>query len=297
MSRLRFFLAEAWEIQSRDRAGALASLTSLTAVLFLLAIVLLAGHNIRGMARSLESRKGLEVFLSEDVQDGRVAELERIFRSFGEVADVTFRSRGEALRSVEKDLGGVDVVGALGENPLSPSFQIRLTPQAAARAGVLQELAGEIGGYDGVEEVLYGDAWIATLERGLRNVYWATGGAGLLAALAVSLVLWNTVKLAFIGRRETIRILKIVGATPAFIRSPYLLLGSLQSALAATVALLLAALVRLALVQMMPGLSFLPPIWLVLFVAGALALGVLSAVASVEPALRSLERRDEPVTT
>ena len=48
MSRFRFFLSEAWEIQSRDRANGLASLTALTAVLFLLAIVLMAGHEREG---------------------------------------------------------------------------------------------------------------------------------------------------------------------------------------------------------------------------------------------------------
>ncbi len=198
---------------------------------------------------------------------------------------------------MESDLGGIDVVGALGENPLSPSFEIRLTPDAASRSGVVQQLAREMGEYDGVDEVLYGGTWIEALERGLRNVYWATVGAGLLAAVAVLLVLWNTLKLAFISRRETIRILKVVGATPGFIRSPYILLGALQAAVASVLALLLAALVRLALVQMMPGVQFLPLVWVATFLGGAIFLGIVSSVASVEPALRNLERRHASVTS
>jgi len=297
MSRFRFFLSEAWEIMWRDRAGTMASLTTLTAVLFLLAVVLLAGHNIRGQAQSLESRKGLEVFLTDEVPPERIAELEKAFRSFGEVGDVRYRSRGDALREIEQDLGGIDVVGAMGENPLSPSFQISLTPQAAGRAGVLQQLAKEIGSYDGVDEVVYGGSWIETLERGLKNLYLATAGAGILAAVAVLLVLWNTVKLAFLRRREAVRILKIVGATSGFIRTPYLLLGGIQTAFAALLALGLAALLRLALVQMMPGVRFLPLMWGALFLGGAVLLGIMSSVASVEPALRNLERRDEAVTS
>ncbi len=297
MIRFRFFLSEAWEIQSRDRANGLASLTALTAVLFLLAIVLMAGHNVRDVARGLESRKGLQVFLAEDLPETRITELQDTFKRFGEVAEVTVISAQESLAGVESDLGGIDVVGALGENPLNPSFDIRLTPEAASRSGVVQKLAREMEAYDGVDEVVFGGSWIEALERGLRNVYWATIGAGLLASVAVLLVLWNTLKLAFISRRETIRILKMVGATSGFIRSPYILLGALQAAVASVLALLLAAVVRLALAQMMPGVRFLPPVWVATFLAGAVLLGVVSSVASVEPALRHLERRSEPITS
>jgi cell division transport system permease protein len=297
MSLLAFFFSEAWEIQRRDRAGGLASMTALTAVLFLLAVVLLAGHNVRGVARSLEARKGLEVFLMSDTTPERVQELAAAFRSFGEVADVTFVSQETALREVEQDLGGVDIVGAMGENPLSPSLRIELTPPAASRAGVLPELAREMGSYPGVEEVLYGASWIAGLESGLANVRLATVGAGALAAAAVLLVLWNTIKLAFLGRREAIRIMKIVGATPGFIRAPYLLLGSLHATLAALLAILLTAALRWSLTPMMPGISFLPPLWVAVFLGGAIALGIGSSLASVEPALRNLERQREAVTS
>jgi cell division transport system permease protein len=297
MSRFRFFLSEAWEIMWRDRAGMMASLTALIAVLFLLAVVLMAGHNIRGQARNLESRKGLEVFVADDAPPERIAELERAFRSFGEVTDVTYRTRDQELREIEQDLGGVDVESAMGENPLSPSFRISLTPEAAARTGVLQKLAAEIGAYEGVDEVIYGGSWITTFERGLRNLYLATAGAGILAGAAVLLVLWNTVKLAFLRRRETVRILRIVGATSSFIRTPYLLLGGIQTAFAALTALGLAALLKLAISQMMPGVRFVPIMWGGLFLGGAIVLGVLSSIASIEPALRNIERHDEAVTS
>jgi cell division transport system permease protein len=275
----------------------MASLTALTAVLFLLAIVLLAGHNIRGQARRLEERKGLEVFLTDDVQQDRLADLDKTFRSFGEVANVVFRSPDQALREIEEDLGGIDVIGAMGENPLSPSFEITLTPLAAGRAGVVQQLAKEIGGYEGVDQVVYGSAWLDTLERGLKNLYLATAGAGVLAAVSVLLVLWNTVKLAVLRRRETVRILRIVGATSGFIRTPYLFLGAIETAFASLLALGLAALLRLVLVQMMPGVRFFPILWAAMFLGGAIVLGVLSGIASVEPALRNLERRDEAITS
>lgn len=296
MSRLGFFLSEAWEIQSRDRANAWASLTALTAVLFLLAVVLLAGFNIRGLAHNLEGRKGLQVFLVDDISPERVSELTQTIQDFGEVAEVLYVTKEEALADLEEELGGIDAVGALGENPLSACLAVRLTPEAASRPGVVQDLARGIERYDGVDEVVFGGDWIAALDRGLRNVYWATAGAGFLAAVSVLLVLWNTLKLAFLSRRDAIRILKLVGATPSFIRFPYVLLGAGHASVAALLALALSGLVYLSLAQMMPGIQFLSIGCIVLFLLGAACLGTISGVASVGPALRHLERSHEVVT-
>jgi cell division transport system permease protein len=296
MSRFAFFLSEAWELQRRNRAGAFASMTALTAVLFLLAVVLMAGHNVGGAARQLESRKGLEVFLMPDTSTERVQEIAAAFRSFGEVADVVFISQDAALREIEGDLGGADIVGAMGENPLLPSLRVSLTPQAVSRTGVLQDLAREMETYQGVEEVVYGSSWIEGLESGLANVRIATTASGALASAAVLLVLWNTVKLAFLGRRDAIRILKIVGATSGFIRAPYLLLGTMHAVSAACLALALSAALRLSVSPMMPGISFLPPLWIAFFLGGAIVLGLASSFASVEPALRNVERSREAVT-
>ena len=116
MNLLRFFLSEAWEMQQRDRAAGFASLTALTAVLFLLAVVLLAGHNVRGAARSLEARKGVEVFLADGCSEERIEELAGIFAGFGEVSAVRFVSEDEALREVERDLGGIGVVKRPSQN-------------------------------------------------------------------------------------------------------------------------------------------------------------------------------------
>lgn len=296
MSRLGFFVSEAWEIQSRDRAHGMASLTSLTAVLFLLAVVLLAGINIRGLAHTLEGKKGLTVFLADDIGSNRLAELEGIFRGFDEVADVRFVSQQEALRAMEAELGGVDIEEALPSNPLSPCFEISLKPAAAGRTGAVQQLALEIGEYDGVDEVVYGGDWIQSLERGLRTIYLATAGAGILAALAVLLVLWNTLKLAFLARRETVRILKVMGATTAFIRTPYLVLGALHAGTSSLLALALAFALHRAIAEMLPGVRFFSLSAIATFFFGALLLGILSSLASVEPALRDVERRTEAVT-
>ncbi len=295
MSRLRFFVGEAWEYLLRGRGTTLSSIIALTAVLFLLALVLLVTHNVELLAGGLQARKGLTVFLAEGVSEERARAVEERLAGFGEVAEVRLVDREEALAEVEQDLGGFSVTSALGENPLPHSLVVALTPAAAAEAGVLQALAAEIRSIDDVDDVVFGDEWIEMLDRNLRTLSTATFAVGALAAISVFVVLLTTLRLVFVSRRETVRILKTVGATDQFIRAPYLILGGMQSILAAALALLILAAARATFETFLPGVRFLPAGRQALFLVGALVFGMLASLASVEPALRRLEGQREDV--
>lgn len=295
MVRFRFFLAEAWEYMVRGRGVSVSSILALTAVLFLLALVLLVTYNVQSLAERLQSRKGLTVFLADGVTEERAQELQALFQGFGEVAEVRFVHREEALQEIEKDLGGFPVATTLGENPLPHSLVVSLIPDVAAREGGVQELAAEFRGYEDVDDVLYGGEWVESLDRSLRSVYTANLAVGGLAAAAVFVVLLTTLRLVFLSRRETIRVLKMVGTEESNIRSPFLILGALQSGIAAAAALAFLAAARGVFDHMLPGVRFLPAGWQAVFLLGTVLVGTVAAWASIEPALRGLERRRDDV--
>jgi cell division transport system permease protein len=295
VSQLRFFFAEAWEYLMRGRGTTLASIVALTAVLFLLALVLLATHNVQLLGDRLQSRKGLTVFLSDGVGAERAQELSGLIGNFGEVAGVRLVDREEALSEIEQDLGGFPVASTLGENPLPYSLIVSLTPAAAARRGALQQLAGSIHALADVDDVIFGDQWVEALDKSLRTLYSANLAVGSLAAAAVFVVLLTTLRLCFMSRRETVRILKVVGATDRFIRSPFLILGGLQCGIAAALSLAILGAVRVLFENFLPGVRFIPTSWQALFFFGSFLLGILASLVSIEPALRGLETRREEV--
>lgn len=292
---MRFFVGEAWEYFHRGRGATFSGVLALTAVFFLLSLVLLATHNVQSFASRLQSRKALSVFLVEGAGEERARELQAAIRRFGEVAEVKLVDREEALAEIERDLGGYSVTSALGENPLPQSLVVTLTSAAAVRRGALQSLASEIRGYEDVEDVIYGEEWVEIMDKNIRTLSRATVAVGGLAAVSVFVVLLTTLRLVFLGRRETVRILKMVGATDRFIRLPFLILGGLQSVISAGLALVVLAAARAVFDAFLPGARFLPPSWQALFLLGSFVFGVLASLVSVEPALRSLETQREEV--
>lgn len=295
MKELKFFVAEAFEYLLRGKGTSFASVVALSAVLFLFALVLLVSHNIERMATQLTAREGLTVFLGDGVSESEARDLGVRLAGFGEVLEARFVSRDDALVDLERELGGFSVEEVLGENPLPHSLMISLRPEAIARAGTVEQLAAVIRGYSEVDDVVFGDEWLAALERGLAKVRVASLAVGGLAALAVGIVLLTTLKLVFVGRRETLRILKVVGATHRFIRSPFLVLGGLQCLLGGVVALGLLYAARWFLATWLPGFAFLPAGQIVLFLAAVIVYGVFAALIAIEPALQALERGREEV--
>ncbi|MCA9726867.1 MAG: permease-like cell division protein FtsX [Candidatus Eisenbacteria bacterium] len=295
MNHLRFFLSEAWEYLVRGRATSLAALVALVAVLFLFGLVLLVTHNVRALTEEIQTRKGLTVFFTEGTSEARARELASVFEGFGEVAGAEFVDREQALADLEKDLGDFPIGTTLGDNPLPHSLILQLSPEAAGRSGALRELAHELLAYDDVEDVVYGDEWVDALDRNLHLVRVATMSVGSFAALAVGVVLLTTLRLLFVGRRDTLRILKVVGASDEFLRTPFLFLGGLQCLMAAVVALLLLHATRFFFDAFFPGVQQLPGGWQLGFLLICTGLGALASYVAIEPSLRRLEKLDDEV--
>ncbi|ABS24924.1 ABC transporter permease [Anaeromyxobacter sp. Fw109-5] len=159
-----------------------------------------------------------------------------------------------------------------------------------------RELAARLRAVPGADDVDYGTAWLEGLERFVtraRAAGFVLFGA---LALATAILVSNTLRLAVFARREEIEIMKLVGATDAFVAAPFLLEGLLQGLLGAGAAVL--ALVGVyglvvprlaAAVSAAGGLTLadtLPPALLLALLGGGAGIGLLASALSVARALR-----------
>jgi cell division transport system permease protein len=284
-----FFADEGWSFLRRNPAASVAAVTAVGAVLFVLLLFMLLSHNVLILADRLSERKGLSVFLEADIGAERIGELRHRFESFGEVAEVLLVSRDEALREIEADLGTQDLAEVLEGNPLPDVFLV--TPvSAASDASSLAQLAREMEAYEGVDDVLFGERWVAALDQGLqmlRRVNLLTGG---LATLAIILVLGNTLRLLVLMREDHLAIMKVIGATDAFVRTPFVVAGVMLCIIGGGMSLALLRLGFAVTKGLMPGLRFLPLGFVLLFVLGVAVVGLLGSLLTVEASIRQMER-------
>jgi cell division transport system permease protein len=215
----------------------LVSVLTIGLSLFLGASFVLALFAARALLSSWGAQASVTLYLDRALTDEQARALAQQVQSQAGDADVVYVDRATALSRLRVDLG--DLAGSLDgltQNPLPPSLEV--TPRTALPPAGLRLLAAQLGQMPGVQEVDYGREWLDKLEA-LGRASRAFGAGALIAVLgAALLVVANTIRLAVYARRDEIEIMKLVGATDAYVRAPFLLEGLLQGVLGAGLALL-----------------------------------------------------------
>jgi cell division transport system permease protein len=181
--------------------------------------------NLREFARSLASDPQLSVFLALDAGKAEVAKTRARLVQHPGVREARFVPRDQALKELKASTGLGDVVDSLPQNPLPDAFVV-LPRERSPEA--LEKLRDDIAGWPGIMHVQLDTAWARRLEAGLKVARLAVGLLATLFAFALVAVTFNTIRLQILTRREEIEVSKLIGATDAFIRRPFLYFGALQ---------------------------------------------------------------------
>lgn len=280
-----YFWREAWRSLRTHRGLAMTSILSLTAALTLCGIFVLFDHNARQALAAIGDRREMIVYLKDGISDTALATLtDKVKLYFG---DVTYVSREQAWKELSEQLGDPDLLSGVDDNPLPASLRVRLKPELLNYAA-MDQAAKQVLQFPEVEDVRYGAEYIRRLDdfsSGMRATAWAAGG---LVAVAIVLVLFNTLRLTVMARRHQIEVMLRMGATDRFIAMPYVLEGMLHTLIAAIVALLLVFALQQGLAPRLTGLTYLPWEWSLSFIGIALAVAWLAATMSLTRMLRHI---------
>lgn len=215
---------------------------SVTLVLFILGLVATINITFSTLDRELKEKMGFTVVLRDSVPSEDIGRLRQLCASVPYVSEYKYLSSEEVLKE-EAGTDGPALVEMLGVNPYSPMFDIRVRKEWA-NVDSIAMLVDRWRSYVGVDDVSVNTDMVENLTRNARlfNTVMLVIAAAL---LLISFVLINnTVRLTVYSRRFTIHTMKLVGATPGFIRRPFILSNLIQGIIAGVIASgLLAALI------------------------------------------------------
>jgi cell division transport system permease protein len=198
----------------------------------------------------------MSLFLKQDVSEEKIQALANKLRGWKGVADVRYISRKQALDEFRKSSGFGDALDTLDENPLPPVLLVRPTSEAAKPAQ-MELLLARVKSLEPVDLAQLDMDWVRRLngiiELGKRGVLLLAS----LLALAILLVVGNTIRLTILNRRDEIIVTKLIGATNAFIRRPFLYTGFWYGLMGAILAWLLVGILLWLLSDPVNHLSFL----------------------------------------
>lgn len=280
----------------RNRVSALMTIMVIAVALSLPALLYVVLDNVRALSGHVDGQARISLFLKMDVDERAQRELAKRLGKEAGVARVDVITRDAALAEFRAQSGYGELLDTLDGNPLPGVLVVQ--PASVDVAGRLRDAFAR---EPQVEIAQLDSDWLQKLAAMLTIGERMAQALAAAFGLAVLLVVVNTIRLAIESRREEILVVKLVGATDAFVRRPFLYAGlwfGLAGGLAAL--LLVAALVAwiagpVATLVSFYGSSFVLTGLgiggsLVLAAAGA-GLGLMGAWVAVSRHLREIEPR------
>ena len=176
-------------------------------------------QNAAGLTGISNGSARISVFLHAGADSQAVASTRAAVTALPGVLSVQTITPAQALNEFKHLAAFHQALTTLQSNPLPPVLVV--TP-SDSRVGSVEQLAGRLRTLSGVDQVVTDSTWIARLNAMLSIARRAVWVLGALLALAVLLVIGNTVRLEIQNRRTEVEVQKLVGATNAFVRRPFL---------------------------------------------------------------------------
>ncbi len=234
---LMFWARETLSNVRRNPLMSLLAISTVTVGLFILGAFYLALGNLRGAVKSETQKLDMAVILDRDVSAKRRKQIFDAAR-IPQVQNVTVVLHGEVLNAFKKEHPDIPLEGLEEDsyNPFSDELRIQLKNPATDFFPVRKYFDSLKGhGVLSIRSAQENDI-VRTLLGFNRLVAWSGIAALWVMGLAILLIIHNAIRLTIYARRREIRIMELVGATPAFIRIPFVLEGLLYGAVGALIA-------------------------------------------------------------
>ena len=284
MRNFGYLLREGFRSVWKNRLMAAASIIVLTACILITGLAALVFINVNYVFEQVAHQNVVVVWLQRDVTDADIEAVGDELNAMSNVSGVEFLSKEEILDRYAKEMGSEELYEALKEdNPMQDSYIVTFYDLS-----LFEQTLDDIRDLPQTESI-EAQTKLADQLSQLRNILMIAGAV--VVVLLVSLfIISNTIKLTVYSRRLEIGIMKAVGATNFFIRTPFVVEGAVIGLLSALVAYLVTWLAYDRVMMLFGGevigmglLSFQSMWWIVLlaYLAGGVLTGMVGSAISM----------------
>lgn len=210
---------------------------SVSLVLLLLGVVSIIGLAGHSLTNYVKEHIGFDVVVAESASPQDVEGLQQMFAAAPYVNQVKYLSKEDALRSWEEETGE-NLLEVIGVNPLSAEFEVHVKAQYVS-VDSLNKIEQILKTNTAIESVKMHKDVVERINSNLHSVMLVLGLVLVVLVFISFVLINNTVRLAVYSRRFLIHTMKLVGATPGFIRRPFVLTNVLNGVVSSLIAIVL----------------------------------------------------------
>lgn len=259
-------------------------------------VVSLISKNIEKGFSSWGNKVEMSVYMSEESGVEQRSRVESALKNMKEIRSFNFLDSKKAQKEFMDQFSGL--VPELKElkdvNPFLESFELELSeiPASMFSVNFVEDIAKRIHEMDGVEEVSYGRYWFESYMGFMRGLKASTFLIAMILSFASLMIVGNSIRALVDQRRKEVEILELIGATPQYIRVPFVLSGAITGFLASVLSLGLGFLLYgLVLSKFMNAvkilgisdkLSFFSPLELLIIIVSGIVIGAVGSYLCIK---------------
>jgi cell division transport system permease protein len=230
-----FFLREAVKNLRLNLLMSVTAITTTAVCVLILGAALLVSAHVEGVVRKVGQEVEITAFFPEDASQETVDEILTSVQSYPEVYDSSYVSKEEALERFQETFADQpDIASGVGSDVLPASIEMQLNDPRDS-AAVAEKLRAE--GFQ-EDEINYPQQTVDRLNQVTGYIIWSLRVATLLFLIASILLISNAIRISIFARRKEIEVMKLVGASDGFVRTPFVLEGLVQGLIGAGLAAL-----------------------------------------------------------
>jgi cell division transport system permease protein len=232
-----YYFKELWRYIKTAKSSVISSTVVVSIAVLLLGIFLTISVNSIKLLKSIRDKVEIDAYLVDDFPESKASGLINAIKTIGGVKSIKFISKDEAAKLFAEDFGQ-DILDVFDYNPLPPSLKISLYDEYKT-VDRIEKIKLELKQYKEIDDVVYAQNNLEILERNSNSLVFLNLSLLFIITFASIFLVGNTIKLMISAKKNTIELMKLIGANKETIRTPFLLEGFFQGLVGSLVAVLI----------------------------------------------------------
>ena len=221
----------------KAKTSSVSTVISISLVLFTLGLIGIILLNAKSLSDHVKENIGFSIILKPEVKEVEFKQIQKSLDAEPFVRETIFVDPDSAAVQLEKDLGE-DFLDFLGYNPLLPTIDIKLNPEYA-KTDSLANIEKQLLENKYIKEVYYRKDLVAAINENVKKITFILLGLAALLLLISMAMINNSIRLTIYAQRFIIKTMQLVGATPGFIRRPFIRKAVLNGFISAILAIMM----------------------------------------------------------
>jgi cell division transport system permease protein len=232
-----YYFKELYRYIKSAKSSVFGSTVVVTIAVLLLGIYVTISINSIKLMKLIRDKVEIDAYLVDNFDSTGIPSLINSIKTIGGVKSVKYISKDEAARIFDDEFGK-DILEVFDYNPLPASFQISLYDEYKT-IDRIEKIKTELSRFKEINDIVYAQNNLEILERNSNSLVFLNLSLLIIITFASVFLVSNTIKLMISAKKNTIDLMKLIGASKETIRTPFLMAGFIQGLAGSLLAVLI----------------------------------------------------------